>query len=137
MTRRCGLFAFVVLLCAAPGRAQTGDQAQPSLRVAGGNVPIRIDGVLDERPWVTADPIPMLTMIEPNEGAPPTLATTVRVIVEPTALFIGVTCADADPQGIVSFTKQRDGSLRNEDNIKIVLDTFLDGRSGYLFQVNP
>ena len=137
MTRRCGLFAFVVLLCAAPGRAQTGDQAQPSLRVAGGNVPIRIDGVLDERPWVTADPIPMLTMIEPNEGAPPTLATTVRVIVEPTALFIGVTCADADPQGIVSFTKQRDGSLRNEDNIKIVLDTFLDGRSGYVFQVNP
>jgi len=131
------LFAFVVLLCAAPGRAQTGDQAQPSLRVAGGNVPIRIDGVLDERPWVTADPIPMLTMIEPNEGAPPTLATTVRVIVEPTALFIGVTCADADPQGIVSFTKQRDGSLRNEDNIKIVLDTFLDGRSGYVFQVNP
>ena len=137
MTRRCAVFAFVMLLCAAPGRAQTGDQAQPSLRVAGGNVPIRIDGVLDERPWVTADPIPMLTMIEPNEGAMPTVATTVRVIVEPTALFIGVTCADSDPQGIVSFTKQRDGSLRNEDNIKIVLDTFLDGRSGYVFQVNP
>ena len=28
-------------------------------------------------------------------------------------------------------------SLRNEDNVKIVIDTFFDGRSGYVFQINP
>src|SRR5262249_54137538 len=52
-------------------------------------------------------------------------------------IFIGVVCDDPEPAEIVSFTKQRDGSLRNEDNVKVVLDTFLDGRSGYVFQVNP
>jgi hypothetical protein len=115
------LFALAAALCAAPGSAQTGEAALPSIRVGGGTASIRVDGVLDERAWTTANAIPALTMIEPTEGAMPALATTIRIIVEPTALFIGVTCADADPQGIVSFTKQRDGSLRNEDNVKIVL----------------
>src|SRR5258705_779647 len=76
-------------------------------------------------------------MIEPTEQIAATFPTTVRVIVNPSAIFIGITCQDDSPDRIVSFTKQRDGSLRNEDNIKIVLDTFLDGRSGYVFQVNP
>ncbi|HKC55535.1 MAG TPA: hypothetical protein VKC35_05405, partial [Vicinamibacterales bacterium] len=131
------LFALVVMLCAAPGIAQTAEEASPSVRAGTGAATIRLDGLFDEPGWATAEAIPALTMIEPSEGSAPAMGTTVRVLVEATALFIGVTCADSEPQGIVSFTKQRDGSLRNEDNIKIVLDTFLDGRSGYVFQVNP
>jgi len=125
------------MLCAAPGIAQTAEEASPSVRAGTGAATIRLDGLFDEPGWATAEAIPALTMIEPSEGSAPAMGTTVRVLVEATALFIGVTCADPEPQGIVSFTKQRDGSLRNEDNIKIVLDTFLDGRSGYVFQVNP
>ncbi|HYS24709.1 MAG TPA: DUF5916 domain-containing protein [Vicinamibacterales bacterium] len=131
------LFALVVMLCAAPGIAQTAEEASPSVRAGTGAATIRLDGLFDEPGWATAEAIPALTMIEPSEGSTPAMGTTVRVLVEATALFIGVTCADPEPQSIVSFTKQRDGSLRNEDNIKIVLDTFLDGRSGYVFQVNP
>jgi hypothetical protein len=37
----------------------------------------------------------------------------------------------------VSFSKKRDPDLDNEDHVGFVIDTFLDGRSGYVFAVNP
>ena len=135
--RRCLLFVLLtVALYPIAARAQAVPDV-PSVRVgtAAGN--IRLDGVFDEVAWSAAEPISAFTMIEPSEDVAPTAATTVRVLVRPTEIFIGVMCEDSNARGIVSFTKQRDGSLRNEDNIKIVLDTFLDGRSGYVFQINP
>ena len=44
-----------------------------------------------------------------------------------------------NPPGVasVAFARQRDAVLDSEDHIKIVLDTYLDGRSGYVFAVNP
>ena len=129
--------ALMGALSTLPVFAQAADDNAPSVRAGSGAMSIRLDGLFDEPAWTAAEPIPTLTMIEPTEGTSPTFQTTVRLIVNEVAVFIGVTCDDGSPGDIVSFTKQRDGSLRNEDNIKIVLDTFLDGRSGYVFQVNP
>jgi hypothetical protein len=42
-----------------------------------------------------------------------------------------------EPDRIVSHTMKRDAELRGEDHIKIVFDTFLNGRTGYVFAVNP
>jgi len=133
---RLGYVALTIALCPGAAGAQSLNDV-PSARVgtAAGN--IRLDGLLDEPAWTAAEAISAFTMIEPSEGVAPTSATTVRVLVRPTEIFVGVVCQDSNPDEIVSFTKQRDGSLRNEDNIKIVLDTFLDGRSGYVFQINP
>jgi hypothetical protein len=98
---------------------------------------IRLDGRLDEPAWQQAPAIGNLTMSEPTPGAAPTGRTTVRVLADRKSLVIGVRCEDPDPAGIVSFTKSRDGMLQDEDHVKIVLDTFQDGRSGYVFAVNP
>ena len=124
------------MLNAGVARAQAAD-ALPSLRVSVVKGAIQLDGLLDQESWATADSIDGLTMIEPAQGGTPSGRTLVRVLATREALYIGVICEDADPRGIVSFTKQRDGSLRSEDHIRIVFDTFLDGRSGYVFQVNP
>jgi hypothetical protein len=98
---------------------------------------VSLDGLLDERTWEAADSIPNLTAIEPVEGAAPRGRTVVRVLAGPHALVLGIECYDPDPSGIVSFSKARDADLGNEDHVKLVLDTFLDGRSGYVFAVNP
>jgi hypothetical protein len=50
---------------------------------------------------------------------------------------IGVRCEDDHPNDITSFTKERDGNLEQEDHVVIVLDPYRDGRSGYVFEVNP
>ena len=123
------------MLCPLVAAGQTSEV--PSLRVGTSEGNIRLDGLFDEAAWTGVESISAFTMIEPSEGDVPTAATTVRLLVRPAEVFIGVVCDDPEPRDIVTFTKQRDGSLRNEDNIKIVLDTFLDGRSGYVFQINP
>lgn len=135
MTRVSALL-LAALAFSVPARGQSTD-AVPSLRVGVLPSDLRVDGVLDEPAWAKADLISDLTMTEPREGTRPTGRTRVQVLANSRALVIGVVCEDPDPRGIVSYTKQRDGSMSAEDHIEIVLDTFLDGRSGYVFWVNP
>ncbi len=98
---------------------------------------LTVDGVLDEPAWRTAPAVDAFTQSDPVEGAPPSGRTSVRVLAGTKALAIGIECDDPEPDGIVSFSVARDASLRNEDHVRIVLGPFLDGRSGYLFAVNP
>ncbi len=60
-----------------------------------------------------------------------------RVLADTRALVIGVVCDEPDPSGIVSFSVRRDADLSSEDHIRVVLGPFADGRSGYVFAVNP
>ena len=137
MKRAAGLFC-VVLGLVFPLRATAQPAAAvPELRTGVLTGPLKLDGVLDEAAWSSAPAIDSLTMSEPTAGAKASATTTVRVMADAHALVIGVVCDDPDAARIVSFTKQRDAVLDAEDNIKVVLDTFLDGRSGYVFQVNP
>ena len=109
---------------------------RPSLRI-GEATNIRIDGRLSEPAWSTADVVSDLTQVEPVEGAAPSARTVVRVLTTGDAIIIGIRADDPEPSRIVSFARQRDAILDSEDHIKIVLDTYMDGRSGYVFAVNP
>ena len=74
---------------------------------------------------------------DPGEGQPATFRTSVRVLASRNALVIGIVCEDPQPSGIVSYSVRRDAGLGQEDSLKIVLGPFRDGRSGYVFAVNP
>ena len=110
--------------------------SRPSLRV-GVAEGIGIDGRLDEAAWMRTDSIANLTQIEPVEGQPPTGRTVVRVLTTADAIIFGIRADDPDAARITSFARNRDASLTSEDHIRVVLDTYLDGRSGYVFIVNP
>ena len=98
---------------------------------------IRLDGRLDDDAWLRADSITSFTQTEPREGAPSSGRTVVKVLASDDALTIGVRADQPSGVPIVSFARERDASLSNEDHIRLVLDTYLDGRSGYVFAVNP
>ena len=134
-----GLLVIALAVCMEQrAEAQVdGSSARPAARVSVAAGRIRVDGHLTEAAWSGADSIGELTQVEPTEGAPPSMATVVRVITAGDAIVIGVRADDPEPWRIVSFARQRDASLGSEDHIKIVLDTYLDGRSGYVFAVNP
>jgi len=121
-----------------PAPAAAG--AVPTLRAsarAGEAASIHLDGRLDEPVWRTVDSIGNLTAVEPEEGGDPTGQTIVKVLTSPSELIIGIVARDPDPSGIVSFSMARDAELESEDHVVIVLDPFQDGRSGYVFAVNP
>jgi hypothetical protein len=117
--------------------SQAPDSAVPRLRIAVVTGPIHLDGVMHEAQWSEADSIANLIETEPTEGGVPSGRTVVRVLTTGDAIIIGVRADDPQPAGIVSYARQRDASLDNEDYIKIVLDTYRNGRSGYVFAVNP
>ena len=98
---------------------------------------VSLDGRLDEPAWSSADSIINLVTIEPTEGAAPAGQTIVKVLANPSELIFGIECRDSNPSGIVAFAKTRDFDLELEDHVMIVLDPFRDGRTGYVFAVNP
>ncbi len=112
-------------------------ESRPSLPAGRAEESIRVDGFLNEPSWASAPVIDGLTTTEPVEGGTATAATRIRVLASPRFLLIGVEALDPDPSGIVSTSKARDPELKSEDYIKVVLDPFLDGRTGYVFALNP
>ncbi len=125
----------------APGTAQNSqsgtDDAPITLvahRIAGG-AEVRLDGNLEEEIWTLSTPISDFTQQEPVEGAQPSERTEVRVAYDDQHLYIGAIIFD-DPEGILAYQKARDASLGTDDRFMWMLDTFLDGRTGYVFEIN-
>jgi len=131
------MLAPAVLVCATTLWSSAETPERPTLQVGALSGPLRVDGFLDEPDWAAAPTASGLTMVEPRQGDAPTGRTVVKVLAGPRELIFGVRCEDPEPSKIVSFTKERDGVLDREDHVVLVLDPFRDGRSGYVFAVNP
>src|SRR6185295_16885915 len=131
------LYSILVAVIVATRLVCPQEVAVRELRIAPLGADLTVDGMLSEPVWDGADVATDFRQADPVEGAPPTGVTRVRVLAGPKALVIGIECDDPDASGIVSFSKQRDAELESEDHVRIVLGTFLDGRSGYVFAVNP
>src|SRR5262245_47650824 len=136
LVRTC-LRVAIVTIALFPTFAGAQTVAQPALRTGTLTETIVIDGVLNDAAWGPADAIEMFTQAEPNEGMPATFGTSVRVLAGPKALVIGINCDDSDPNGIVSFSVRRDAVLTSEDHVRVIIGPFRDGRSGYVFAINP
>src|SRR5213594_4331670 len=116
--------------------AAVQDLAHPEVTLGRTSGPIRLDGILDEPDWQRAGLIPDLTQQSPVPGAPTPYHTEVRLLTDGATIFVGVHCADPDPDRISTHTMLRDADLSADDAIGLVLDTFGDHRTGYFFQVN-
>ena len=98
--------------------------------------PLIIDGLLQEADWSKAGIIEDFRTVVPEQGGEPSGPTIVKVLSNEKYIAFGIESTD-DPNGIINFSKLRDTDLSNEDYIKIIIDPFLDGQSGYIFSINP
>lgn len=102
------------------------------------DIPPKIDGILDEDVWKNAQAATEFIQKQPNEGKPATENTEVKILVDKKNLYIGVMCYDSEPEKIISNEKRRDSpNIDENDHVQIMLDTFHDKRSGYIFETNP
>jgi hypothetical protein len=134
--RLIGLLVILPLL-AAPLHAQAGRSEVPRLRAGRLAGTLTLDGRLSEAAWRSADSIASLTQVTPVEGAQAASRTVVRVLAGSKEIVFGIVAYGVPDIPITSFTKARDGDPGDEDYLRLVLDTFQDGRSGYVFSVNP
>ncbi|MCZ6694536.1 MAG: DUF5916 domain-containing protein [Bacteroidetes bacterium] len=98
---------------------------------------IILDGKIDEPFWLDIPPSGDFLMQEPNEGGKPTERTEIRIGFDRENLYIGVILWDSDPAGIKAFQKKRDAEIETDDRFRWILDTFLDQRNAYFFEINP
>ncbi|MGE3958871.1 MAG: DUF5916 domain-containing protein [Vicinamibacterales bacterium] len=121
---------------APPSTRNRGEQYRiPALRAP--RAP-EIDGLLDEEVWRTAPMIDSFTQQEPVNGQPSTERTEVRVLYDAANLYIGVHAFDSEPDHLTATEMRRDSNrLNDEDYFQVILDTFRDSRSGYMFVTNP
>ncbi len=120
-----------VCLLSTPTQAET-----PTLVATLTAEQISIDGILQEAAWQSAQPINTLRQREPDEGAPASERTEVRVLYSHSQLYVGVTCFDSDPDAIVASRFDRDANLDADDRLTLLFDTFHDRRNAFVFQVN-
>jgi hypothetical protein len=102
------------------------------------NRPPDLDGILNDEAWQRALVIDSFTQQEPDDGQPATERTEVRVLYDATRLYIGVHAFDSEPSGVIATEMRRDSTrVLDEDHFEVILDTFRDSRSGYMFVTNP
>ncbi|MBI1955538.1 MAG: carbohydrate binding family 9 domain-containing protein, partial [Acidobacteria bacterium] len=74
---------------------------------------------------------------DPQEGAPSSEETEVRILFDTRNIYFGIFCFDSNADGIRATELRRDDEFDNDDIFELILDTFHDHRSGYLFRINP
>ena len=100
--------------------------------------PLKIDGQLDEAVYGSVEPISGFIQQEPHEGEPATEKTDAWILFDDDNLYVCVRNWDSHPEREIANELRRDnGNILGNDNLTFVIDTFHDGRNGYLFQTNP
>lgn len=118
------LFFVVGTLCAA---------SIPAIYV---DTPPKIDGRIDEAVWQQAAQVTDLIQREPDTGQPVSEKTIVYICYDKNNLYVAFNCFD-DPKKITAKEIGRDATLRSEDKITITIDTFLDRRNAFWFEISP
>ena len=98
---------------------------------------IKLDGRLDDTFWSDVTGISDFLVQEPVEGGEPTEKTIVKVAYDENYLYIGAIFYDSEPDGIKAFKMRKDAPLNTDDRFMWILDTYLDGRNAYFFEINP
>jgi hypothetical protein len=101
------------------------------------NENVQLDGLLDEGFWSRAVPATNFIQVDPDNGAPATEETEVRIVYSSEALYMGVRAFDSEPDRWLGYQRRRDEFLSSDDRFMWTIDTFLDARSGYFFEMNP
>ena len=100
--------------------------------------PPQLDGQLNRAEWADAAVIDTFVQQEPQEGDAATERTIVHLMYDEHALYVGVEAHDSIPSGVIATEMRRDSrQLLDEDNFQLIVDTFHDSRSGYMFVTSP
>lgn len=110
--------------------------SQPAIQAVKIDSPPHIDGHVSEEVWSQAFLVSDFYQREPSLGTPVSQKTEFLVCYDEHHIYFAVKCWD-DPKKITTKEMARDVSLGNDDRIQIILDTYLDRRNGYWFQIGP
>lgn len=99
--------------------------------------PPRIDGKLDEAAWSNVPEASDFFQYEPFNDRPASLPTTVKLIYDDNAIYIGAELYDPHPDSILTELGIRDADNNlNADQFSIDINPYNDGVNGFTFKVS-
>ncbi len=142
---RAALCLTMLILCLfrLPGallaQGPDGQRPEKTMIAVRADTPPRIDGVLDDQVWQHAPIATGFIQHEPNEGEPATEKTTVQIVYDDEALYVGIVCYDSEPGKIITRLYRRDDELieGESDFAEIDFDPHHDHQTGNFFIVAP
>src|SRR5262245_49445115 len=95
-----------------------------------------IDGKESEEVWRTVQAMRGFRQMQPVEAAVPSVETEFKVAYDDHNLYVFVRAFDPRPDSIKKLLARRDARVCC-DQIKLVIDSYHDRRTGFEFAVNP
>jgi hypothetical protein len=144
--RKTALIACGLVILAGAGDAQTV-QAQSKAAdrptvimlhatAAAAETPPIIDGRDNDPVWSSTTAITAFRVFDPKEDGDPTFSTEAKFSYDAQNLYVFARMFDPHPDSIVSLLSRRDVKTQSEQ-VKIMIDSYHDRRTGYEFAVNP
>ncbi len=109
--------------------------SQKSIKAIQLEKPLNIDGIFELELWATADSAVDFVQMEPRPGFASSEKTVAWFGCHGDKVYVAVKCYQLSP--VTAKNQSRDALSKNDDLIAVILDTYNDNRSGYVFFVNP
>lgn len=133
---RIPLFSAILILTSTFLIAQSSNPTGNEVTAIFTDQAPRIDGDLTDEVWKSIEPLTQFTQVWPKDGAPATEGTEVRIAYDRDNLYFALSFYDKNPELIRAKNLERGGRNDRDDHAVIALDTYLDGRNAYLFEMN-
>ena len=130
------LAAAALTLSAAAQEAQKVPIKAKDYRIESTSEAVKIDAVLDEAVWKTAQPMEFDAETNPGDNIVPPARTVGYMTYDRKNLYVAFQCFDPNPKAIRAHISDRDTAF-SDDFVGVVLDTFNDNRRAFEFFVNP
>jgi hypothetical protein len=96
-----------------------------------------IDGNLADPVWAAAPVATGFVQRQPNPGLPATQPTEARIVYTDNALYVGFRLYDSRPDSIAAPLARRDAGGIYSDWAYVMIDSYHDRRTAFVFAVNP
>lgn len=113
------------------------DNARKSIVVPRATSSVVIDGRLDDAAWQSAARLTDATQYLPQDGLPPSEPTEFWLMYDADTLYVAAKFGDGDPAAIKRAQLVQGQAVFNDDYFQILLDSYNNKRTGYIFYVNP
>ncbi len=125
----------IFLSLAASPPLQQAPQVSFQAQAVRAITPPAIDGEVDDAEWASAPVFNDFIQFEPRRGEPSPFRTEVRLLYD--SAYVYVAFQGWDPDALTAQLTRRDADLGNDDVFVLLLDTYRDRQSAYMFAVNP
>lgn len=98
---------------------------------------IKVDGLLDEDVWKTAEKAGHLQRVLPTDTGFAISQTEVKMTYTPTTLYMGIVCYDTTYGKRPVQSLRRDFAFSYNDNFIAFIDTYNDQTNGFAFGISP